>query len=154
MSVRRVVVVGACAAMVALVLSGCGSSPALPPPVDVSSPYHGWSTVYVDALSGFGRQQSRVRVCSLTGGPLTVDVHSPAADADTQLTVRVVSTDPDTGDTTAILIDRVFLQPTVTTDTHVESSRALRAGECADVSLVSTQDLFRAGEPFSYTVAW
>lgn len=156
MRIGRVVVSGACAAMAALVLSGCGTNPPLPPPLDVSSPYYGGSTPYIDALSGFGRQQSRVRVCSISGGPLTVDVHSPGADADTQLTVRVVSTDVDPGvdPVAATLIDEVYRQPTVTIDTHVESNRALRSGECADVSLVSTRNLFEAGDAFYYTVTW
>lgn len=153
---RRLAVSGAFAALAALVLSGCGSSPLLPPPVDVSSPYISNSTARYDALTGFGRQEARVRVCSLTGGPLTVDVHSPGADADTQLTVRAISTDVESGGDVgaATLVDQSFPKPTVTLDLHLESSRALRSGECVDVSLSSTRNLFEAGDAFYYTVSW
>ena len=156
MRVRRGVVSGVSAAIVALVLSACGPSPYLPPPVSVSSPYFGASAPFVDALSGIGKQQARVRVCSLGGGPLSVDVHFPGANAGTQLTVRAISTDSETtGDVTdATLIDQTYDRGTVTIDTHFESNRPLRGGECADVVLLSTYNTFAPGDPFNFTVTW
>jgi hypothetical protein len=150
------VVSGVGAAIVAVALSGCGTSPSLPPVPVVSSPFHGWSTVVVDPLTQIARQGATVRVCSPGGGPLAVDVQSPDADADTDLAVRVVSTDWETtGDVPgATLIDAGFHQPIAPVDAHVESNRPLRPGECADVGINSTRNLFQAGPPFTYTVTW
>jgi hypothetical protein len=159
MSVRRVVVSGLSVVIVALALSACAPNPTvpyLPWPLAVSSPYHSASTAFIDAISGIGRQQAKVRVCSLAGGPLAVDVRSPGADAGTQLTVRAVSTDLETtGDVVdATLIEETYPRGTVTVDTHFESSRALRSGECADVTLVGTHNRFSPGDPFYFTVTW
>lgn len=160
MIVRRVVVSGVVAAVVALLLSACAPNPGGPSlpgwPVAVSSPYISSSTARIDPISGIGNQQAKVRVCSLTGGPLAVDVRSPGADAGTLLSVRAISTDLETtGDLVdATLFDVTHPRGTLTVDTHFESSRDLRPGECADVTLVGNQNIFTAGDRFYFTVTW
>jgi hypothetical protein len=153
---RRVVVSVVSAAIVALVLSACGTAPPATPPVLTTSPYHGTSTVWSDPLTGFGQQQARVQVCSPAGGPIVVDVHSPDVDATTELRVSAISTDyATTGDlAAAILIDEEFPKPTAPVDAHAESIRSMRPGECADVTVVSRRNIFSAGPAFTYTVTW
>lgn len=155
MGVRRVIVSGVSAALVALALAGCVPNPAGPSlpgwPLALSSPYHGASTPVVDPISGIGRHVAKVRVCSLAGGPVAVDVHSPGATDRTRLTVRIEST--RSGDD-ATLLDAYFPEPTVTVDTHLESNRALEAGECADVTLLSSYGGFVPGDRFTFKVTW
>ena len=154
MSLRRVVVSGVGAAAVALLLSACGSSPLLPPVVGLSSPYQGSSSA--DPLSQTGGQSAKVRVCSLAGGPLAVDVHIPAADVHTELHVRAYSTDIDANPDleAARLIEEHFLDGSSGVDVHVVSERPLRPGECADVMLGSSQFFFDPGYPFTFTITW
>jgi hypothetical protein len=156
MRAHRVVMSGICVAIVALALSGCGTSPAQPTAPVVSSPYLGSSAARVDPISGIGIQQARVQLCSLAGGPLRVHVSSPGANTGTQLTVRAISTDLEsTGDVVdATLVEQTVARGTVTIDTHVESNRAMMPNECAVVTLVSNDDFFAAGDPFSFTVTW
>ncbi len=153
MSTRRVVMSGLGAAAV-LLLAACGSSPLLPPVIGLSSPYQGSSSP--DPLSQTGGQSAKVRVCSPSGGPPAVDVHIPAADSHTELHVRAYSTDlevnPDLEATR--LIEEHFLDGTSGVDAHVVSERPLRPGECADVTLGSTQFFFDPGYPFTFTITW
>lgn len=155
MRARRVVMSGFSVAIAALALSGCGPSPSVPA-VPITSPYVSNTSAVVDPISGIGNQRAWVRVCSLTGGPLTVDVHSPGASAATQYTVRAISTDAEsTGDVAAAtLIEQTYVRGTVPLDAHVESSRPLRGGECVDVSLVGNDNFFAAGDPYYFTVSW
>jgi len=155
MRARRVVMSGFSVAIVALALSGCGASPPLPAAA-ITSPYVSNTSAVVDPLSGIGNQRARVRVCSLTGGPLTVDVHSPGASAGTQYTVRAISTDAEsTGDVVAAtLIEQTFPRGTVPLDAHIESSRPLRGGECVDVSFVGNDNFFAPGDPYYFTLNW
>ncbi|UDY36307.1 hypothetical protein [Dermatobacter hominis] len=150
---RRVVVSGVGAAIVALLLSACGSSPLLPPALGLTSPYQGSSVL--DPLSPTGAQVAKVRVCSLAGGPLAVDVHSPAPDSNTGLSVHANSTDLETtGDVEAArLIEFVQIQA-IGADTHLESERAMRPGECANVLIASAQYFDFVGKPFTFTITW
>ena len=125
MSIRRVVVSVIGAAAVALVLSACGSSPLLPPVVGLSSPYHGSSAL--DPLSQTGGQSAKVRVCSLAGGPLTVDVHIPGADVHTELHVRAYSTDIDVNpdlDATRLIEQHFWTEPLASTRTSCRNGRS------------------------------
>ena len=153
MAVRRAVVPGIAAAVAALLLSACGVSPLLPPTVAVTSPYHGASTL--DPLSQTGGQAAKIRVCSVGGGPLAVDVHIAAPIINTFLAVRAMSTDlevtHDLADAT--LFDRL-VEDELTADTHFESTRPMRAGECADVFLGSGSGWGDPGLPFTFTITW
>jgi hypothetical protein len=145
MTVRRACMSGVGAAVVALVLSGCGASPLLPPFVAVTSPFSGSS---VHALTG-SDQLALVRLCSLTGGPLTVDVTIPGADFQSGLGVRVTSVD----DPTSVLL-QFNQEQQVGVSTHLESSRPIAPGECIDVAIASREFFFDPGLPFSYTLTW
>jgi hypothetical protein len=151
MTVRRVVLSGVGAAVVALLLSACGASPILPPLVGLTSPYRGSSVTSLFNNS----QTANVLVCSITGGPLTVDVHSPGADGNTGVGVHATSTDPAlAADPDAARLMEFVQEQAVGVDTHLVSERALHAGECADVQMGSSQYFFDPGLPFSYTITW
>lgn len=150
MRAHRVVTSGVSAALVALVLSGCGSSPFLPTTV-VTSPYVSRSSAVVDPISGIGNQRATVRVCSIGGGPISVHVSSPGADAGTVLTVRAIST---SGDADATLIEQTVPRGSVTLDSNFESNRPMRPGECANVDFVGNRNFFDPGDPFHFTIIW
>ena len=152
MAVRRAVVSGIGLAVAALLLSACGTNPMLPPTVALTSPYHGSSTL--DLLDQTGRQTAKVRVCSLAGGPLTVDVHIAAPTSNTDLSVRAYSTD---GEVTHDPVDSTLFESILDgapTDTHFESTRPMRPGECADVFLSTTEFLGDPGLPYTFTITW
>ncbi len=154
MKTRRLGLSGVCVAIAALVLSACGASPYLPPAVTLTSPYMSASTPFVDGISGIGKQQARIVVCSIGGGPLEVHVHHPNASEGTSLTVRATSTDTTGDEADTTLIDVGHPSPTVGVDTYFESTRDLRPGECAEVILLSTYNMLAPGPSFHFTVTW
>ena len=126
------------------------------PTVVVSSPYVGTSQVVVEPLLEIGYQQGKVRVCSLTGGPLALDVHTPDADATTSLSAGVVSTDIETlGNVPEVrVLEASVGKGDVAVDMHFESSRPMRPGECADVTVRTETNTLGTGPAFGFTVTW
>lgn len=157
MTTRRVARFGVGAVLLAVALSGCVSSPYSPPTVVVvSSPYVGTSQVVVDPLAQIGYQQGKVRVCSLSGGLLAVDVQTPTADSTTSLSVTAFSTDIETlGNVPEVrVLEASVGQGNVAVDMNFESSRPMRPGECADVSVRTQTNTLGTGPAFGFTVTW
>ncbi|UDY36089.1 hypothetical protein [Dermatobacter hominis] len=150
MALRRVAV-SALGALVVLGLSACGTSPIMPPTVALSSPYHSSS---VPDVLGSGSQVAKVRVCSVTGGPVAIDVHfdDPTGYYST-LTVTARSNLFDPNTEYGIILSKGYLGD-VAADTHLETDRPLEVGECADVGIYTSNYIDRQGLPFTFTITW
>ena len=153
MALRRVAV-SALGALVVIGLSACGAIP-MGPPGDLAlvSPYSGSS---VADLLGSGSQLAKVRVCSVNGGPLSVDVHFDVPiEFSSTLSVQAHSIGLDPAGEEGLLIGQLYdgSRP-FGADFHVESIRPLGPGECADVGIFTSNYNTRQGLPFTFTITW
>ena len=146
MRTKRALGLAAALMVAAVVSAGCNGTigPALTSPITGSS----------DVLFSPGfppdyeHQHATVNLCSLGGGPATLNVHIPDATSNTYLDVGSTVDNPQ--------LFYAYLGPgQVGVDNNLTSEFELAPRQCATIQIhVSNGGLGNPAPPFSYTVSW
>jgi hypothetical protein len=151
MSLRTRVLQLTAVAAGALALASCGAAPNLPVPA-LTSPATGASAPYL--FDPGGPQFAAVRICSVTGGPVHVDVHMPLADALTEIGIYAYADFADTAGSLEFPGYPIIHPGVPGPDMSAESSRDLAPGECATINISTEQFFSDPGRAFTYRITW
>lgn len=152
MKVRTTWWIAAATLAVSMAITACGSTPSIPVQ-GVVSPVTGAS---VTSPFDTDIQTASVRVCSLAGGPIDVDVHLVDLYPRTQIGINVISADRTEEAGPLRFPGYPILSPDEVTaqDLHATSNRPLLPSECAVVQIGTSAFLSDPGPPFTYSISW